>query len=141
MLETNIDDMNPEIYSYLIPLLFEKGALDVFLTNIIMKKNRPGVKISILSKEEEVQIFEDILFKQTTTLGIRKYKIQRETLDRQFIKVNTRFGIVTIKHALRDGKVLKYAPEYEECKIIAEEYDLPIKDVYQEILKTINKKL
>ncbi len=133
--------MNPEIYSYLVPKLFDNGALDVYLTNIIMKKNRPGVKVSVLCKEDETDIFENILFTETTTLGVRKYKVERETLDREFVRMETKFGPVTIKKAKRSGEVLKYAPEYEECKEIARKYELPIKDVYEEILVSIKKNL
>ena len=139
MIETNIDDMSSEIYSYIFPMLFDKGALDVYLTNIIMKKNRPGVKLSILCKEDDTKGFEDILFRETTTLGIRKYKVDREILHREFTKVNTKYGVITLKKGIKDGEVLKYAPEYEECKEIALKYNLPVKDVYNEILRTINK--
>ena len=131
--------MNPEIYSYVLPMLFEKGALDVYLTNIIMKKNRPGVKITILCLEEKANIFEDILFKETTTLGVRKYAIERSTLDRQFIKLDTKFGKATLKVALKDKEVLKYAPEYSECESLAKAFKVPIKDVYEEILLCAKK--
>lgn len=133
--------MNPEIYSYLVPKLFDNGALDVYLTSIIMKKNRPGVKVSILCRENETDIFENILFTETTTLGIRKYRVEREALERVFVRMETKFGPVTIKKAKRRGEVLKYAPEYEECKEIARKYELPIKDVYEEILVSIKKNL
>lgn len=133
--------MNPEIYSYIVPKLFDNGALDVYLTNIIMKKNRPGVKVSVLCKEDETEVFENILFTETTTLGVRKYRVEREALEREFVKLETRFGPVTIKKAIRSGEVLKQAPEYEECKEIAEKHELPIKDVYEEILVSIKKNL
>lgn len=133
--------MSSEIYSYLMPMLFEQGALDVYLTNIIMKKNRPGVKLSVLCKEENAPKFEDIIFSETSTLGIRKYKLEREKLEREFLKIKTEFGTVTIKKALKNGKFLKYAPEYEECKVIAQKYGLPLKTVYEKILIIINKKM
>nr|WP_279230315.1 nickel insertion protein [Thermohalobacter berrensis] len=141
MLETNIDDMNPESYSYIIPLLLEKGALDVYLTNIIMKKNRPGIKINVLCNEENCSKLEEILFTETTTLGIRKYKIERVKLNREFTKIKTKYGIVTIKKALKDGETIKYAPEYEECKKIAEDLKIPLNKVYQEIICEFNRYL
>nr|WP_279380177.1 nickel insertion protein [Sporosalibacterium faouarense] len=130
--------MNPEVYSYVIPKLFEEGALDVYLTNIIMKKNRPGIKISILCEDNDTESFENILFAETSTLGIRKYKVDREKLERQFIKVKTKYGIITVKQAIRNGKVLKSAPEYEDCKKIAEENNIPINKVYTEVAKSFN---
>ncbi|WP_425446338.1 nickel insertion protein [Dethiothermospora halolimnae] len=133
--------MNPEIYSHLFDLLFEKGALDVYLTNIIMKKNRPGSKISVLCYIKDSGILENILFNETTTLGIRKYKVDREKLDREFIKIKTKYGKITVKLGLKDGKILKYAPEYEECKKIAKIKNIPLKDVYKEALSNVSEKL
>ena len=133
MLETNIDDMNPEIYSYLYPKLFEQGALDVYLTNIMMKKNRPAHKVSILANNKDVEKIEETLFEETTTLGIRKYSIKREILERDFKQIETKWGQVTVKVAKKDDEIINYAPEYEECKKIAEEFDLPLKKVYQRV--------
>ncbi|PRX19177.1 uncharacterized protein DUF111 [Orenia metallireducens] len=126
--------MNPEIYSHLFPLVFKEGALDFYLTNIIMKKNRPGIKLSLLCHKKNVKKFEEILFRETTTLGIRKYNLDREKLTRKFVKVDSQFGEVTMKVAYQNGEVLKYAPEYDECQRIATEYNLPIKEVYQIII-------
>lgn len=134
MLEANIDDMNPEIYSYLIPKLLESKALDVFLTNIIMKKNRPGVKISVLCENSISEVMEDILFFETTTLGIRKTQVDRVKLKREFIKINTKYGIVNMKVAYKDNKIIKYAPEYEELKEIAVKYEIPLKKIYEQIM-------
>jgi len=126
--------MNPEVYSYLFDLLFKEGVLDFYLTNIMMKKNRPGVKLSLLCYQQDVNKFEQILFKETTTLGIRKYKVDRQKLTRKFVKFDSQFGKVTMKVAYHDDEVLKYAPEYDECQRIATEYNLPIKEVYQIII-------
>ncbi|MCP4694479.1 MAG: nickel pincer cofactor biosynthesis protein LarC [Desulfobacterales bacterium] len=135
MLETNMDDMNPETYSYLVPLLLDKGALDVFLTSIIMKKGRPGTKLSLLCRPEDYREFEDILFTETTTLGVRKSTVDRNCLDRKIVAVETQFGPVKVKAAFRDGKLLKVAPEYEECKRIALKKMLPLKQVYDALAK------
>nr|WP_281201056.1 nickel insertion protein [Orenia metallireducens] len=126
--------MNPEVYSHLFPLVFKEGALDFYLTNIIMKKNRPGIKLSLLCHKEDVKRFEEILFRETTTLGIRKYKVDRQKLTRRFIKFDSPFGEVTMKVAYQNEEILKYAPEYDECQRIAKEYNLPIKEVYQIII-------
>lgn len=130
MLETNIDDMNPEIYSYLFPLLLQKGALDVYLTNVIMKKNRPGTMISILCRSEDARVLQGILFTETTTLGIRCRPIERVELERRVQTVDTSLGPVKFKMAYLDGRLLKTAPEYEECRRLAEQNGLPLKDVY-----------
>ena len=99
-----------------------------------MKKNRPGIKINILCNESDSEKFEELLFKETTTLGLRKIKIDRVKLDRDFIKINTKFGVVTIKTAYKDGDIIKFSPEYEECRKIAIDTNLPIKDVYSEVI-------
>ncbi len=133
MLETNIDDMNPEFYTYVMEKAFEKGALDVFMTSIIMKKNRPGIKLSILCEEDDMQVLEELIFVETTTLGLRKYPVGRSILDRRTMEINTKYGVVSIKVGYLEGKQIKYAPEYEECKRIAEIHGVPIKEVYEEI--------
>ncbi|MGM0502442.1 MAG: nickel insertion protein [Bacillota bacterium] len=135
MLETNIDDMNAEIYSYLYPKLFEQGALDVYLTNIMMKKNRPAVKVSVLAEKENAAQLEELLFRETTTLGIRKYEVQREILKREFCEVETKWGTATVKIAKKEGTIVNCAPEYEDCKQLAAKFDVPLKKVYQRVSK------
>ncbi len=134
MLETNIDDMNPETYSYLVPLLLENGALDVFLTSIVMKKGRPGTLLSVLCGIDDHSKFQNIVFNETTTLGIRKYIVERNCLDRKIVTVKSQFGNVKVKAAYRDGKLLKVAPEYEECQRIARERQIPLKQVYDTLV-------
>lgn len=129
MIETNIDNMNPEIYSFLFPKLLEKGALDVFVTPIIMKKNRPANKLSVLCKEALAVEMEAIIFSNTPTLGVRKYGVERTELEREFKLIETRFGEVSIKFAYMNGYLLKYAPEYETCKTIADNTGLSIAEV------------
>jgi pyridinium-3,5-bisthiocarboxylic acid mononucleotide nickel chelatase len=137
ILETNIDDMNPEIFSYIEELLFERGALDVFKTAIWMKKSRPAIKLSILVKEKhEIDIL-DVIFRETTVLGIRKHKVEKIMLQRDFVRVKTQYGDVTVKNAYYQGKLVKYKPEYEECKKIAREKNIPIAKVYREVYKEI----
>lgn len=131
LLETNIDDMNPEIYTYLLPLLLEKGALDAYLTQILMKKGRPGILLSILCEPAQAFTLESIVFNETSTLGIRKTRLGRTSLNRKIITVETEFGPIRIKAAFQNGTLLKMAPEFEDCKKIAETSGLPLKQVYE----------
>jgi hypothetical protein len=131
LLETNIDDMNPEIYTYLIPLLLEKGALDAYLTQILMKKGRPGILLSILCEPAQALILETIVFNETSTLGIRKTRLGRTSLHRKIITIQTEFGPIRVKAAYQNGALLKMAPEYEDCRKIAITSGLPLKQVYE----------
>lgn len=136
IIETNIDDMNPEFYEYIEEKLFSNGALDVYKTAIIMKKGRPAIKLSVLvsaDKEEEVL---KIIFKETTSIGVRKYKVEKIMLDRDFSKKKTVYGEVTLKNSYYKGELIKSKPEYEECKIIAKENRIPLKQVYEEIYRS-----
>jgi uncharacterized protein (TIGR00299 family) protein len=136
IIETNIDDMNPEFYEYIEEKLFSNGALDVYKTAIIMKKGRPAIKLSVLvstDKEEEVL---KIIFKETTSIGVRKYKVEKIMLDRDFSKKTTVYGEVTLKNSYYKGELIKSKPEYEECKIIAKENSIPLKQVYEEIYRS-----
>ena len=133
LLETNIDDMNPELFSYLIPLLLEKGALDATLTQLIMKKGRPGVMLSVLCEKEQSSLFEELIFAETTTLGIRKSAVSRSSLERSQLVISTDLGSVRVKLAFYKGSVLKATPEYEDCRRLAEQNQLPLRAVYQRI--------
>jgi len=137
VLETNIDDMNPELTSYLVPLLFEKGALDVYITYIIMKKGRPGIQLNILCTPQDEPLMSGIVFKETPTLGIRKQIVQREYLTRKNISHETPLGKVNIKAAYHKGEILKMAPEYEDCKKIAQKKKIPLREVYELVCKNI----
>ncbi len=133
ILETNIDDMNPEIYGYIEEKLFEAGALDVFKTSISMKKGRPGVKLSVLVDEQSEKIVLDIIFEETTSIGVRKYEVEKIMLNREFSKVETEYGNITVKKSYYKGKLVKYKPEYEECKTIAKEKNVSIDKVYKAV--------
>lgn len=137
MLETNIDDMSGEVYSYIMDSLLEH-ALDVFYTPIQMKKNRPAIKLSVLADENKVSFIEKILLRETTTFGIRKYAVDRTILERDFKMMTTRFGDLSIKYGYLEGELIKVTPEYEDCKRIAKLHKLPIRDVYQQILIDLN---
>lgn len=129
--------MNPEIYSYIIPKLLEKGALDVYLTNIIMKKNRPAIKLSVIVNDDKKEDIMEAIFKDTTTFGIRMIDIDREVLDRRFEDVNTKYGKIRVKIGEKNGKIIQSSPEYEEVKKIAEKNNTSINDVYNEVIKNI----
>ncbi|KYH30365.1 MULTISPECIES: nickel pincer cofactor biosynthesis protein LarC [Clostridium] len=137
VLECNIDDMNPEIYEYIIERLFNKGALDVYRIPILMKKERLGVILSVLCRKENKEDIKEIIFKETTTLGIREYKISRTKLKREFQTVDTIYGKVSVKKAYYKGKLIKAKPEYEDCRKLAEDNSEPIKNIYDEVLKTM----
>jgi uncharacterized protein (TIGR00299 family) protein len=138
IIECNIDDMNPEMYGHIMDLLFENGVDDVFITPIIMKKARPASKLSVLCSTKLADEIIDILIKHTTTLGIRKYKVEKMALKREFQQIKTRFGPVTIKTAFYKGKRLRTKPEFEDCVRIAKENKVPVQTVYLEINKVIS---
>jgi hypothetical protein len=138
ILETNIDDMNPEFYGYVEEKFFEVGALDVFKTPIFMKKGRPGIKLSVLVSEEVEKAVLDLIFQETTSIGVRKYKVEKIMLNRDFSKVKTQYGEITIKRSYYKGKLVKYKPEYEECKSIAKEHNVTIEKIYKEVYKQVS---
>jgi len=137
IIECNIDDMNSELYGYIIDRLFNEGALDVYLTPIIMKKGRPSIKISVLCEEDKVAKMKEVLFTETTTLGVRNFKVYKTMLQREFVKVNTSFGEVTVKEAYYKGDKIKSKFEYEECKKIALSAGIPISKVYEKLREEI----
>ncbi len=132
VIETNIDDMNPQIYEYVIDKLLEKGALDAFITPILMKKTRPASKLTVLSDSSNVEQLTDIIFKETTTFGLRVFEAERRILEREFIGVETAFGRVNVKIGRMGKQTYKVQPEYEECKTIALEKGIPIKEIMDE---------
>lgn len=130
LMETNIDDMSPEIYGFLIDRLFTEGARDAYLTPVIMKKGRPGVVLSVLADPDRTQSFADLIFRETTTLGIRIRRVERQTISRRREVVETAFGPVAVKVASYGGRT-RLAPEFEDCARIASEQDVPILEVYR----------
>ncbi len=140
VLETTVDDMSPELAGYVLDRLLEAGALDVFLTPVQMKKNRPGVNLTVITEPLRRQQLVEIVFAETTTLGLRCHEVQRECLARQWVKVSTRFGKVSVKLGLSDGKVLNAAPEFEDCRRIASAKKVSLKEVQQAALAAFHKK-
>jgi uncharacterized protein (TIGR00299 family) protein len=135
IIETNIDDMNPELYAYVEEKLFEAGALDVYKTAIFMKKGRPAIKLSVLTNEKVEKAVLQVIFEETTSIGVRKYKVEKIMLNREFSKVKTEYGDITIKKAYYKGKLVKYKPEYEECVSLAKEKNISIDKVYKAVYK------
>ncbi|WP_459482448.1 nickel pincer cofactor biosynthesis protein LarC [Clostridium saccharoperbutylacetonicum] len=135
ILETNIDDMNPELYGYVEEKLFDAGALDVYKSSIFMKKGRPGIKLSVLINEKIEKDILDIIFEETTSIGVRKYKVEKIMLNREFSKVETEYGDITIKKSYYNGNLVKYKPEYEECRTIAKEQNISIDKIYKAVYK------
>jgi len=130
LLETNLDDMNPELYDHVMQALFDAGALDVFLQPFQGKKNRPGVLLSVLCQPRTEHRLSSIIFSETTTLGIRRLRLERLCLDRETVQVDTPYGRVRIKVARLDDGIVNLAPEYEDCRRLALETGQPLKEVY-----------
>jgi hypothetical protein len=131
VIETNIDDMNPEFYEHVMNRLFEAGALDVFLTPIVMKQSRPAVQLSVLTTQERVSEVVDILFAETTTIGVRFCSAARWKLGRRQVTVETLHGPVVAKVAYHGEKAVHVAPEVQDCRRIATARGVPLRDVYE----------
>jgi len=139
IIECNIDDMNPEFYDYIIDSLFSAGAKDVFITPIIMKKSRPAVKLSVLCTPEAENRVKEVLFRETSTIGVRKYNIDKTMLDRKIELVSTKYGDVNVKSAFYQGVCIKSKPEYEDCIKIARSKKIPVSHIYREVEKELAK--
>jgi hypothetical protein len=129
VIEANVDDMSPQLYGYFIDQALAAGALDVTCTPIQMKKDRPGILLSVLCTPEKGDALAQMLFEQTTTIGVRIYEARRKILERELVSIQTPYGTVKVKVAKRDGKVLNVAPEYEDCQRLASEKGVPLKQV------------
>lgn len=138
IIECNIDDMNPEYYDFIIDSLFEAGARDVFITPVIMKKSRPAVTLSVLFESSAESGIKEILLTETSTLGIRKYTVEKTMLMRKTELLDTPYGQVRIKSAYYNQKKIKSKPEYEDCIRIAREKKIPLNQVYKEIEKLLS---
>jgi uncharacterized protein (DUF111 family) len=131
-IETNLDDLSPQIVGAVMQKLFAAGALDVWFTPIQMKKNRPGVMLSALCPEEAATALADVIFSETSAFGLRIEKVQRLKLGRRFETVKTPFGEVTVKLGLKGDRVVQIAPEFESCRAVAEKAGVPLRDVHAE---------
>ncbi len=142
IIETNIDDMNPQLYDYVYDKLFAAGALDVWTTNIMMKKNRPAQMLSVLLEEENKEKIAAVIFGETTSIGLRVINVsERIEAVRHIAKVETKYGEVACKVSAYKGKIVSISAEYEDCKKLAEEKDAPLKNVQREALKVFAERL
>jgi hypothetical protein len=140
MIETNIDDMNPEIFETVMESLFSAGALDVYFSAIIMKKNRPATKISVLGEYGSREKLSKILLTETSSFGVRFYSVDRLMLDREVKKLKTPYGLIKIKLGKLDGKIVQAAPEFEDCRKVSRAKKLPVKKIYNEVQALIHNK-
>ncbi|MDT7542884.1 MAG: pyridinium-3,5-bisthiocarboxylic acid mononucleotide nickel chelatase [Acidobacteriota bacterium] len=129
IVETNLDDVSPQIIGHLMERAFERGALDCYFTPVQMKKNRPGVLISILCHPQEREAIYQLLFNETTTLGVRSHEVARRALPRESMLVQTEFGAIRIKVARTQGRIVNASPEYDDCRAAARKFDAPLRDV------------
>ena len=141
MYETNVDDMNPQFIDYLLECLKEAGALDVNVIPVQMKKNRPGMLLRVLLSPESRGRVEEVLFRETTTLGIRSFDVDRISLRREYIDVNTKYGIFKVKVAWTSDNRPRVYPEYDDCKIVARAKKVPLQLIYDEIHAEARKML
>jgi len=135
VIEANLDDLNPQVYGYFVEKAFAAGALDVFTTPVQMKKGRPGTLLTLLCRPEHTQALTDLLFAETTTFGLRSYIAERRVLPREWQNVHTRFGVVRMKVARVNGKILQVSPEYEDCRKLAEEKKVALREVMDEAMR------
>jgi uncharacterized protein (TIGR00299 family) protein len=139
VLETAVDDLNPQVVAYVTEEAFKRGALDVMCAPVFMKKNRPGTLITILAGREKAATLEDLLFCETGTLGLRFREERRRTLERRHVPVTTPWGEVRIKAGFWKGREVNAAPEYEDCRKVAEAHAVPIKRVMETALRAYHE--
>ena len=132
-LETNIDDCSGETFGYVMKKLFEIGAKDIYFTPVFMKKNRPAYVLNVICECGQISDIENVIFKHTTTIGIRRYKVERTVLDREIINVSTKYGIAKVKKCLHDS-IVKYYPEYDSIAEFCNKYNLSFQEVYNDII-------
>ena len=140
VIETNIDDMNPQVYDHVIGKLLQQGAQDVYLTPIIMKKGRPAILLSVLSGKSTIDVILDTIFRETTSIGVRIQEVGRKKLSREIRDVDTIYGKVRVKISKRDDEILTVTPEFEDCRKVAEEKNVPLKTVMDEAKSAFARK-
>jgi pyridinium-3,5-bisthiocarboxylic acid mononucleotide nickel chelatase len=140
MIETNLDDASPQIIGHVMDRLLELGALDCFFTPVQMKKNRPGVLLSLLCGRDEKEAMMQLLFTETTTIGVRSYEVNRRALRRTIVQVETQYGPIDVKVAHLDGRVVNEMPEFEQCRAAAAKANVPLKVVEEAARVAVSKK-
>ena len=139
VIETNVDDMSPEYIPFIIEKILELGVKDVWAQNIIMKKGRPAIKISVLSSNELISEVVDILKKETSTFGVRISTVERQAFDRKIEQVSTKYGEIKLKIKFDSGNIIGAYPEYEDCKNLSKVHNIPLKVIFDEALAQFNK--
>jgi uncharacterized protein (TIGR00299 family) protein len=129
MIECEIDDMNPQIFGVVMDRLYAAGALEVFYAPVQMKKNRPGTLVTVIAPPSRRRQVAEVIFHETTTIGLRYYEVDRECLAREVVSVETKIGAVRVKVSTRDGRVMNAVPEFEDCAALAAAHNLPVKEV------------
>ncbi len=140
ILETNIDDMTPQVAGYLMERLLAAGALDVYFTAVQMKKNRPAILLTVLADAARKDKLTGIIFSESTSIGVRSFPVERECLSRRVAKVKTQFGAVRVKVSLKDGVIVNAQPEYDDCKALSEKKGAPLKEVMRAAAAAINSR-
>lgn len=140
VLETNLDDLSPEVLGYVVDLALAAGALDIFHTPIQMKKNRPGVLLTILCAPERADQFTELLLRETTALGVRRSFTERRKLRRELVTVQTEYGEIPVKLGFLNGRVIQAAPEHDACRSVAATHKIPLKSVYAAAVKAFEAK-
>jgi uncharacterized protein (TIGR00299 family) protein len=141
VIETNVDDLEPELYEYVIERLLAAGAQDAWLTPIVMKKSRPAVTVSVLCSRDQEQEMRRILFRETGTLGVRTAPVAKTALAREITKVETAFGPIAVKIGTLEGRVVTLSPEFEDCARLAREFGVPAREVHQEAVRRAREEL
>ena len=137
MLECNMDDMNPEWYSHVTDLLFESGAADVFMTPIVMKKSRPGHMLSVLCSQDAADEMKEILFRETSSIGLREYTVKKSMLRREMVRVQTKYGEIEVKRSFYSGRVVNEKPEFDQCRRLAGEHGVTLEEIRKEVYKKL----
>lgn len=138
LIESNIDDMNPEFYEYISEKLYKAGAADVYVSQVIMKKGRPGAVLKVICEPGLEDTMKEIIFTESTTLGIRTFEFRKEILEREYGKIVTDYGEITIKKSYYNGTPVSMKPEYEECKRVADEKGIPVKVIYNHVMALLS---
>jgi uncharacterized protein (TIGR00299 family) protein len=135
VLETNVDDLSPELAAHVIEQLLAAGAQDAWLTPIVMKKGRPAVTVSVLCGSDRAEALRQLLFRETGTLGVRSHGVDKRTLEREWVEVQTSVGAVRVKVGRLEGRPVSVAPEYEDCASIARDAGVPAREIYDEAVR------
>ncbi len=137
LLECNLDDMNPESYTHVMDLLFGAGAADVFIIPLVMKKSRPGHMLCVLCAGDRVKPIKEILFTETTSIGLREQLVKKSVLRREQLKVGTKYGEVEVKRSFWNGRVVNEKPEFEQCRKLAGVHGVTLEEIRKEVLKNL----